>query len=161
MALISKQVLVCNKCEKEAVGVSANVTILGEEFYFCDECLERLLNWVSRKPMSDTEVVAVAKQFIAEREPSTQTVIKKSRAPKTKTLYKWDDYNLDRLLSLREQGYSYDGCAEALGTTSASVMNILNRIRNATVGSNWYPYQARLLSMGRVVGTRTRKAGDN
>ena len=161
MALISKQVLVCNKCEKEAVGVSANVTILGEEFYFCDDCLERLLNWVSRKPMSEAEVVAVAKQFVAEREPSTQTVTETSHAPKSKTYFKWDDYNIDRLLSLREQGYSYDGCAEALGTTSASVMNIVTRIRSATVGSNLYTYQARLLSMGRVFGTRKTKEGDN
>lgn len=161
MALISKQVLVCNKCEKETVGVSSNVTILGEEFYFCDDCLERLLNWVSRKPMSDTEVVAVAKQFIAEREPSTQTVVKLSHAPRVKTYYNWSDYNIDRLLSLREQGYSYDRCAEALGTTCASVMNVLHHIRDAEVGTDKYPYKQRLLNMGRVVGARKKKEGDN
>ena len=149
MALISKQVLVCNKCEKEAVGATSNVTILGEEFYFCDDCLERLLNWVSRKPMSDTEVVAVAKQFIADTE-------KTSHAPRAKTYTKWDDYNIDRLLSLREQGYSYDHCAEALGTTYASIMNVLHHIRDAEVGTDKYPYKQRLLSMGRVVGIRKK-----
>ena len=156
MALISKQVLVCNKCEKEAVGVTSNVTILGEEFYFCDECLERLLNWVSRKPMSDTEVVAVAKQFIAEREPSTQEVVKPSHAPRATTYYNWSDYNIDRLLSLRECGCSCDRCAKELGTTSASVMSILNRIRRSTVGSNLYQYRARCLDVSR----QSRKEGE-
>lgn len=160
MALITKQVLICNKCEKEAVGVTSNVTILGEEFYFCDECLERLLNWVSRKPMSDTEVVAVAKQFIAERESSTQTVIEKSHTPRSKSYVKWDDYNIDRLLSLREQGYGYDHCAKALGTTNASILSILHHIRDAKVGTEKYPYRQRLLDMGKVIGTR-KKEGDN
>lgn len=160
MALISKQVLVCNKCGKEAVEVTSNVTILGEEFYFCDECLERLRNWVSRKPMSDTEVVAMAKRFIAERESSTQTVTKKPHAPRSKSYVRWDDYNIDRLLSLREQGYGYDQCAEALGTTNASIMNILQHIRDAKVGTEKYPHRQRLLDMGKVIGTR-KKEGDN
>lgn len=152
MALITKQILVCNKCGASKESVEPNVTILGEPFYFCDDCLETMLNWVSRQIPKVDETVP---------EKSEEQTVVTSKNKRSASYMHWDDYNIDRLLSLREQGYSYDGCAESLGTTNASVMCILSKIRSATVGSNLYPYQARLLSMGKVLGARKRKVGDN
>ena len=153
MAIITKSVLICNKCGKETEATGANVNILGEDFFLCDECLERLINWVSRAPLSDDEVIQLAKDMVSEEKPE-----KKSHAMKSKTKFVWDDYNIDRLLSLREQSYSYAECGKSLGTTEASVMNVLGKIRTAEVGYPKYPYKARLKAMGRVGGKNGKKA---
>lgn len=159
MAIITKSVLICNKCGKETEATGANMSILGEDFFLCDECLERLINWVSRAPLSDDEVIQLAKDMVGEKKPEKEEKPeKKSHAMKSKTKFVWDDYKIDNLLSLREWGYSYAECAMALGTTEASVMNVLTKIRTAEVGYPKYPYKARLLAMGRVGGKSGKKA---
>ncbi len=147
MALITKQILVCNKCGASKESVESNVTILGEPFYFCDDCLETMLNWVSRQIPKVDETVP---------EKSEEQTVVTSKNKRSASYMSWDEYNIDRLLSLREIGYTYSECAKALGTTTASVMCILNKIRAAKVGDNHYPYQKRLLDMG-AVGGRGRK----
>ena len=159
MALITKQVLVCNKCGNESENVSSNVTILGEEFYFCDECLERLLNWVSRKPVTDDEAVRIAKQVIAERESTEpeQEKVKGKRFSSVNTT--WDEYNLEKLLALLESGVTDSEIGKELCVSQASISSVLYRIRNSFPGQEKYKYKERVLKIHRSKSHR-RKAGD-
>lgn len=160
MALITKQVLVCNKCGNEVENVSANTTILGEEFYFCDECLERLLNWVSRKPVTDDEAVRIAKQWIAEKESTTEPETEKVKGKRFSSVNTtWDEYNLEKLLTLLESGVTDGEIGKELCVSQASISSVLHRIRNSFPGEEKYKYKERVLKIHRSKSNR-RKAGD-
>lgn len=166
MALIKKTVLACNKCGKEA-ETAANVTILNEEFYLCDDCLERLIRWVTTPSEPAYEPEQTIGVTNGEGAQETKNVFDengvpketqhRSHAPISKTNFLWDDYYIDKLLTLREQGNSYEACAKSLGTTCASIMNVLHRIREAEVGHPRYPHKARLLALGRIRGSRNNE----
>lgn len=136
MALITKSLVLCNKCGKESESGATNVTILGEEFYLCDECLERLIRWVTTQPADEEE----------DETPSTRVI---PRVPSTRgrhTWSKWDDDRLRKLIQYKNDGLEDRDIAEALAVTPASVRIRLSVIRNAKVGDNMYPYKGLLVN---------------
>ena len=156
MALITKQVLVCNKCGKEVANGSPNMTILGEEFYLCDECLERLLNWVSIPTVQEVDLDKLAAKLNQAPEPkvvTTQTPREKGKRFST-TNVNWDDYNIDKVLTMVEQGMCDEDIGKAMCTSTASIMSLLNRIRRSTPGTDKYKYsyRDRLLKVTRKRG---------
>ena len=167
MALITKQVLICNKCGKEVANGASNMTILGEEFYLCDECLERLLNWVSRPTIQEIDLDKLA----AKLDTPSQDIVKKptgvtrekgQRFSSTNVL--WDDYNIDKVLTMVEQGMTNRDIGSVMCTTEGSIVCLLNRIKHSNPGSEKYPYRDRLLKVTRKRGryaNHIKKEGDD
>ena len=162
MALITKQVLVCNKCGTEVTNGSSNVTILGEDFYFCDECLERLLNWVT--PVSElNEATPVSKNEVVV-EKTTTSVSREKGQRFSATNVRWDEYNIDKVLTMVEQGMGNEDIGKALCTSSASIMCLLSRIKYSKPGTEKYPYRERFLNITRKRGRHAmhmEKEGDD
>lgn len=152
MALIKKSILVCNKCGNEAEA-EANMTILGEEFYLCDKCLERLINWMSLNPTEFNQ--KTCERFIREHEEKKveekpKNVFNENGIPEYvkpeqwSTYTTWDDYNIDKLLNLWGQNLPMLKCATAFKVSRNSICNIFHRIRKSTPGSDLYKYHDRL-----------------
>lgn len=164
MALIKKNILVCNKCGKEAEA-SSNMTILDEEFYLCDKCLERLINWLTVKsePVKEDKP-SVQKEFFGEEEKKVSwqetqpTYVAPSGRPTT--YIQWDEYNINKLLDLWGQNLTGKQCAAQFKIGWGSVAKILTRIRQATPGTTLYPYQARLERLD-LMRKNPKKEGDN
>lgn len=175
MSIITKPVLVCNKCGKDVAYAKANVTILDEEFFLCDECLDKLLSWFSlsdeekvERVISSPQAVETVLEMAQELKKSEDvfdengvpkdTKPHKSHAPLSATQFKWDDRYIDQLLTYREQGYDYAKCAKVMGVTVPSITSVLRGIRHAQVGSDKYKWRARLRAMGYVGGRCGQKA---
>ena len=62
------------------------------------------------------------------------------KKPRSTTNVKWDDYMVDKLFNLLRDGKNHEQAADYLGTTVYSIQGILNKIRNAKSGDNYYPY---------------------
>lgn len=133
MALITKTMVTCNKCGKETVWDGANVIVLDEEFYLCDECLERLLNWLSVKT-EDTSKPTITFERKTENKDTGK------RAP----YVMWDEYNLNKLLDMLGQNKSTAECAEAFCVSANALRHLFYRIEHAEVGSMLYQYKSRL-----------------
>ena len=151
MALIKKSILVCNKCGKE-VEATANVTILGEEFYLCDDCLERLIRWVTVQSKQEADEPTTEKPEKNERPPEYT-------APKARpTVYtQWDDYNVGKLLDMWGQNYTLKQCATAFKLSVSGVNKVFVRIRQATPGTALYQYQARLNRLDKMRQGKTEE----
>ena len=171
MALIKKNILVCNKCGKEAEA-SSNMTILGEEFYLCDKCLERLINWLTvksepvkeDKPNVQEEFSQLVNECFGEDEKKVSCQETKSTyvAPSGRptTYIQWDEYNINKLLDLWGQNFTGKQCAAQFKTGWGSVAKILTRIRQATPGTTLYQYQSRLNRLD-IMRKNPKKEGDN
>ena len=159
MALITKQVLVCNKCGKEVENGTSNVTILGEEFYFCEDCLEKLIRWATTKSEVRDEPVVESKPVpeIKQVEKPTEYVHPDGRPT---TYVQWDEYNLNKLLDLWGQNLTMKQCATSFKTGWGSIAKMLTRIRQATPGTTLYPYQARLNRLD-TMRRNPKKEGDD
>ena len=127
MALITKQILECNKCGHREENAEANLNIFGEDFYLCDDCLENVVNWIS-KPINHTSRTRTD-------EPKHKLV------PKHKPWSRWDEHRIDVLYNYLSTGWTIEYIAERMGTTKSSVFNMISRIRNSTPGDNLYPHK--------------------
>ena len=122
MALIKKNVLLCNKCNKESEA-DPNVIILGEEFYLCDDCLERLVQWITTKP----DLIEFEKKEITHKRP--------------KTYFQWDDYNIRKMIGMINDRMTRQEIADKFCVTKGAIAHIINRINLAKPGSTLYQYQ--------------------
>lgn len=164
MALITKQLLVCNKCGKEVADGSPNMTILGEEFYLCDECLERLLNWVSQPTIQEIDLNKLAAKLDTPPQDTFKKPKSSTRERFSSTNIIWDEYNIDKVLSMVEKGMTNADIGSIMCTTEASIMCLLNRIKYSKPGSEKYPYRDRLLKVSRRRGKNAKhikKEGDD
>lgn len=146
MALITKTIVACNKCGKEVVWDGSNVRVLDEEFYLCDDCLERLINWLTVK----SEPVVEEPKNIEVKEEVKEKVSRRETLPtfvpngRPSTHIQWDEYNINRLLDMWGHNYKLRECGAVFKVGISGINKMLVRIREAQPGSNLYPYQARL-----------------
>ena len=164
MALIKRQILVCNRCGKEELDGRPNVSVLDEAFYLCDACLGGLLDYITdnTKVLADECTIAEPddndyyETYAVVPEPDKETVyqplFREKYQHKYSTNLKWDDVNVDKVLTMVETGRTNEYIAKSMGTTVPSIDNILGRIRHAKAGSDLYPYKARLLAIKRMRG---------
>lgn len=118
MALITRVALACNKCGKEFYNVKANLSVMAEDFYLCDKCMEGLLDYLSAKTTKD------------------ETVEKP-----TLTYMKWDDYTLGKLVDYHRANLTQKQIAEKFAVKLVSIQNIITRIRQSEPGSTLYQYR--------------------
>ena len=146
MGLIQKYSLVCNKCGTAVEGAEANVSVLNDDFFLCDDCLTNLVNWI-------TKTIPTATEIKQSHEAETEAVVEKSTTPRVRekgerspVYHRWDEQSIVLLLHLRfDQKMTYKECAKQLGVTRQSIQNILHGIRHAEVGTDKYPFRRALL----------------
>lgn len=82
-----------------------------------------------------TKIIFDEKSRTMPNKPGTD-----EKKPRSTTNVKWDDYMVDKLFNLLRDGKNHEQAADYLGTTVYSIQGILNKIRNAKSGDNYYPY---------------------
>lgn len=128
MALITRTIISCNKCGAEAQGDYAAqiVQALGDEYYLCDDCMLRLLNWLS-VPVDTAPVRPSNVDSGARVKPYSYT--------------KWDEDRLQKLFDLRASGETWTSCAQALAVSKSAIYSVLDRIKNAKPGYDLHKWQ--------------------
>ncbi len=139
MSILKKEVIICNRCKRITDG-DVNLVILGEKFSLCEDCLNGILDYLT-----------------APKEPIVQSKIDKPRADKKEILplsysepekrssyTQWDQYKLEKLVSLRKQGKAWHEIASVLCVTTQAVNGIVYRIRQAKPGYDLYSYKKAL-----------------
>lgn len=146
MALIKRVIVSCNKCGAESNGdyTSQLVNVLGEEYYLCDECTLRLLNWLS----TTTESCEVVQEVSTKPEPtqtstSTLSPIVGSNDRRS-SYFRWDDLANDKLVEMVNGGYNHTQIANEFRLSVASVSSQIFKIRHAKPGDQYHPWKRKI-----------------
>lgn len=162
----------CGKESQVTNATESNVNILGEEFFLCDDCLYYILDVINGKsiPVVDEPDLKMSiKRYgtpIDKNDPdqdeqdkiefeeltdwgSDAKPVKDKTSdfdPKTskKVEYiKWDDYEVEKVMNLREQSMTWDEIGVILKRTHSQLEGLASRIRTAKPGSKYYNWKLR------------------
>ena len=134
MAILKRTFTICNKCGAVKENVGTNIIVMDEEFYLCDECLEKLIAFISNPDV------------VGQIEKPTAREAKQPVTGKTCTYMRWDDVAIRKLINLlTNEGMTQQQAANEFRVKIGSIQNIVQRIRESKPGQNLYPYRKYLI----------------
>lgn len=149
------QNMVCSRCGSVAEYSVPNLVALGEELCLCDRCLNDLLDFLTTpfvridntaadvNIMAETESITLTTTTVAGK--PTEVVIEYERRGRPCSYFKWDEYNLDKLMGFMREHLSRKEIARRFAVSVAAVNGILSRIRNSDgVGDSLAKYKRQL-----------------
>lgn len=175
MSLIKKFVMVCNRCGSESTATNdteSNVSVLGEDFFLCDNCLDYIIDVINGK---DSGLKMTIKRYEIPKETPEQNEkdaiefeeltgwdAEKAKPEnlsfgfdpykdEKREYVKWDDYEVEKVFDLRKSGLSWAQIAKERKLTICQIRQFVHRIRNAKPGNKyhtWFTKYEPLLDLG-------------